>query len=197
MKKLILILILALGFQSWTNADDIRDFEIEGMSVGDSLLKYISKDEIVKEIEDNKYMYSYLSDEFGQVYMHYGLKNYHFVSFYVKAKDEKFIIHGITGTMPHVEDIKECHKQMNEISKEFSNIFKDAKRIENSYNHRVDTTGRSKVKEIYFVLKSKNYARIVCMDFEESLRIKHNWIDGLDITLQTKELTDWFQNQKN
>ena len=28
---------------------------------------------------------------------------------------------------------------------------------------------------------------------EEDLRKKNNWIDGLDITLQTKEVTDWFQ----
>ena len=39
--------------------------------------------------------------------------------------------------------------------------------------------------------------RIVCMDFEESLRIENNWIDGLDITLQTKEVTEWFQNRIN
>ena len=34
------------SFQSWTKADDIRDFEIEGMSIGDSLLDYYSKEEI-------------------------------------------------------------------------------------------------------------------------------------------------------
>ena len=40
MKRLLLILILTLSFQSWTKADDIRDFEIEGMSIGDSLLDF-------------------------------------------------------------------------------------------------------------------------------------------------------------
>ena len=40
MKRLLLILILTLSFQSLTKADDIRDFEIEGMSIGDSLLEY-------------------------------------------------------------------------------------------------------------------------------------------------------------
>ena len=86
---------------------------------------------------------------------------------------------------------------MNEIANEFSTLFKDAKKIETSYNHGVDKSGKSKVKEIYFLLKSKNEVRIICMDFEESLRIKNNWIDGLDITLQTKELTKWFQNPIN
>ena len=51
MKRLLLILILTLSFQSWTKADDIRDFEIEGMSIGDSLLKYVSLDEIKKNMK--------------------------------------------------------------------------------------------------------------------------------------------------
>ena len=44
MKFLFLILFLILNFQSWTKANDIRDFQIEGMSIGDSALKYFSKD---------------------------------------------------------------------------------------------------------------------------------------------------------
>ena len=43
MKRLLLILILTFSFQSLTKADDIRDFEIEGMSIGDSLLDYFLK----------------------------------------------------------------------------------------------------------------------------------------------------------
>ena len=46
MKKFISILILILGFQSWTKADDIRDFEIEGLSIGDSLLNHFNVSEI-------------------------------------------------------------------------------------------------------------------------------------------------------
>ena len=46
MKRLLLILILTVNFQSWTKADDISDFEIEGMSIGDSALKYFSEKEL-------------------------------------------------------------------------------------------------------------------------------------------------------
>ena len=46
MKRLLLILILTFSFQTLTKADDIRDFEIEGVSIGDSLLDYFSKDQI-------------------------------------------------------------------------------------------------------------------------------------------------------
>ena len=46
MKRLLLILILTLNFHSLTCAEDVRDFQIEGMSIGDSLLDFFSKQEI-------------------------------------------------------------------------------------------------------------------------------------------------------
>jgi len=46
MKRLLLILILTFSFQSLSKADDIRDFQIEGMSLGDSLLDFFSLEEI-------------------------------------------------------------------------------------------------------------------------------------------------------
>ena len=49
MKKLLGIVVLGLLFISApSQADDIRDFQIEGMSIGDSLLDYYSKKEIKK-----------------------------------------------------------------------------------------------------------------------------------------------------
>ena len=47
MKKLSTYLFLILfSFQTPSQADDIRDFQIEGMSIGDSLLDYTSEKEI-------------------------------------------------------------------------------------------------------------------------------------------------------
>ena len=43
MKVFISLLILMFSLQSLTKADDIRDFEIEGMSVGDSALNFVDK----------------------------------------------------------------------------------------------------------------------------------------------------------
>ena len=55
MKRLLLIFILTLSFQSWIKADDIRDFEIEGLSIGDSLLDYFSEDKIKDSIVKDSY----------------------------------------------------------------------------------------------------------------------------------------------
>ena len=46
MKKLLGIVVLGLFLITPSQADDIRDFQIEGMSIGDSLLDYMSEKEI-------------------------------------------------------------------------------------------------------------------------------------------------------
>ena len=48
MRIFLTVLIFVFNLQSWTKADDIRDFEIEGMSIGDSLLDHFSESEIQK-----------------------------------------------------------------------------------------------------------------------------------------------------
>jgi len=53
MKKLLITIILLLSFQSLSTADDIRDFEIEGISIGDSLLKYYNLDQINNFFRNN------------------------------------------------------------------------------------------------------------------------------------------------
>jgi len=50
MRIFLLVLILIFSLQPYTKADDIRDFEIEGMSVGDSLLDHFSKKEIKQKL---------------------------------------------------------------------------------------------------------------------------------------------------
>ena len=50
-KKLLGILFLSLFFTTPLKADDIRDFQIEGMSIGDSLLDYFSEEKIKEEEE--------------------------------------------------------------------------------------------------------------------------------------------------
>ena len=42
-RALIIFLVLIFSIQSWTKADDIRDLEIQGISVGDNALDHFSK----------------------------------------------------------------------------------------------------------------------------------------------------------
>ena len=56
MKRLSLYLFLILfTLPTPSQADDIRDFQIEGMSIGDSLLDYFSEEEIKTNIKKTKF----------------------------------------------------------------------------------------------------------------------------------------------
>lgn len=121
MKKLLAILILVLTFQtpSWT--DDIRDFEIEGMSLGDSALDFATKEEIEKKklngfIYPNKKFYSvtFRPDK---------LKIYDGLQFHLKADDKKYIIYDIMGQIYYEDNIDECYKKKDEIYNKLSEIF--------------------------------------------------------------------------
>ena len=49
MKKLLGILVLGLFLITPSQANDISDFEIDGISIGDSILNFISEDVISTE----------------------------------------------------------------------------------------------------------------------------------------------------
>ena len=86
MKRILLILILTLSFQSWTKADDISEFEIEGMSVGDSALDFFSEEEIKKflivEYPSSKRIVGWESPSSIK------FKNYVAITFHVKSNDK-------------------------------------------------------------------------------------------------------------
>ena len=72
MKKLsTYLLLIFFTFQTPSWADDIRDFQIEGMSIGDSLLDYMTEDEILDAIEINKGRFFYLKEpnKYAEVFL--------------------------------------------------------------------------------------------------------------------------------
>ena len=58
MKKLLAIIVLSICLTTTSQADDIRDLQVEGMSIGDSLLDYFSFKQI-----DNFYNYDQLPSD--------------------------------------------------------------------------------------------------------------------------------------
>ena len=130
MKKLLLILILTLSFQSWTKADDISDFEIEGMSIGDSLLELFTKKEI-DNIDSTVYPGSKIfhdvpivSDKFS---------TYDQVTFGLKKNDSQYIIYSLAGDLYFVQDYDNCLKKKKEIINSVSKLFSKQKRRD--YKH--------------------------------------------------------------
>ena len=165
MKKLFIIIIIFINFQSWTKADEINEISIEGISVGESALKYFSK----QDIKNNSWDY-YKNKKFTPV-QNKGFsffKQYDAVDFDFKTNDKDYLIYSLSGVIPFKkEDIKKCFKLMNEIDIEISKVLQSFKRSDKAtWIHDIDPTGKSKFTDIYYESESGTVT-ITCYDYSE------------------------------
>ena len=114
MKVFITVVIIIFGLQSWSKAD-IRDFEIEGISIGDSLLDYFSKSNIDKEIR-SEFSTKYKNNRFillgvGQTKefsLFKKLKQFDEVEVTINPSDKNYIVQGLSGIMLCHNNIEKC-----------------------------------------------------------------------------------------
>ena len=190
-----LLTLFFLLFSSSLLADDISDFEIEGISVGDSLLDYLSKDEILDEFKITSNHYKYLNNttKFGEAYIFNGenFKTYENLSFFVKTDDKKYKIFMIRGMLDFVEDLEGCLKKQKEIANEIEKILTQYEKIEKSAISKTDPSGKSKYYYIKYYWKNGDDLIVQCNDWDEELRKNNNWTEGLSVKIGTKEFNDW------
>ena len=194
MKKLsIYLFLIFFGFQTSSLGDDIRDFEIEGISIGDSLLDYFSEDEIKNNIMKIYYKYKsnkkFIAVEFNEFPF---FKTYENIQVHVKSDDKKYKIYQIAGFYFYDENIDDCYKKQNEIDKELSKVFKKAERdYASKKKHSADASGKSNVTYIVYWFKLGDHATIDCTDWSSKMKPRR---DNLSVNFITKELNDWLNS---
>ena len=188
MRIFIAVLVLIFSFQSWTKADDIREFEIQGMSVGDSLLDYYSADEIYENIDQNVYKNKDGKFKLTGFYGKFG--EYDGLQFAIKPNDKNLIIYGINGGI-FFSNMNECNVKRKSIRKELSILFKDAKtNFDDKSTHPADSTGKSYLISDGFFLKSGS-ASVKCFNWSDEITKKYGWADNLRVGVKLKEYNDW------
>jgi hypothetical protein len=200
MKRLLLIFILTFNFQTWTKADDIRDFQIEGMSIGDSLLDFINEKNIKKKINDypdKGFVYKskkYYSLTFRKL-NNLNLTTYDNMQFHLKDKDKKYIIQSISGISKM--NIEECYTQIDIIDAELSMLFKESRKgNKKKRKHAYDKTGNSSTTDIYFWLIDGSSAAVICTDWTDNIIKKHNgFYDHLRLSLSSSLFNTWLNNE--
>ena len=207
MKKLLILLFsFFLLISPSVFADDISDLEIEGISIGDSLLDYMTKDEILEGIERTKNLYLYLNEpnKYSAVYLTGEFLNYDYLGVFVKNnsgnayvtnKNTKYTIVGIVGDRTYIEDFDKCLKKRDEIAEIFSNMLPNVEKVEENRKHPADSSGNSIFNQFTFDIKGGSLS-VYCDNFEETFRIKNNYPEGLSIVLRSVELNDWLNDSK-
>ena len=189
MRIFLIITFLGSILHSITNAEDIYELEIAGISLGDSLLKYISKDKIEKIknetevfIYDDKTYYSvtiYESMDFAQ---------YDFLQFHLKNNDKDYKIYSISGRIRFKNDINSCYKLMDEIINDLKLNLKNYKLNDVGIRDLENQDGSiAKIKSTYFLLNSGGDIAVHCYDHPKSINIT----DNLTISLDSPQFVKW------
>ena len=182
MKKLSTYLFLIFfNFSAPSFADDISDLQLEGMSIGDSLLDYMSEEEIKENVgyvyPDKKFTVS-IYNKSSEIYDEVGIE--------YKSKDKKYKIHGVQGAIFFENNIEGCYEKQDEIEKEISSMFTGTKKNNWGILTNPHQAEGSTFKVISFDFSNGSRATIECYHYSDTPQIDH-----LKISANSKELTKY------
>ena len=190
MRLYFIVLILIFSLQSWTKADDISDFQIEGMSVGDSLLDFIS----VEKIESQKKNYHYANKDYYAIGIYDNIDVYEIATVILKSNDKKYIIKSIAGVIEfkkkNNQSKKRCETTMKDIS---DSVLENYDLINKKDEGKLswDKTGKSTYKRNNFKFPDSNRypITVICQYWHESTPFSY----VLKTTISSIEFFDYLR----
>ena len=192
MRIFLSVLILILSVQSLTKADDISNFEIEGISIGDSVLDFFTK----KEIKKNTWDY-FKNKEFTPLQFDNPkfAKTYDAIDIQYKTSDKNFTVMGLSGIIFYTDKkkINDCYKKMeliaNEIRSLFSNV--DEQSVKNSIHRGVDDGGKSTFSGVYFQFDNQDIISVQCYNYS----VESGDQNHLRIGINSKEYINFIRDK--
>ena len=188
MKKLLAFVVLSLFLITPSQADDIKDFQIEGMSIGDSLLDYMTLQEITKLKK-----FDFSGKYKGIVIKNDNFNQYDDIQLSYK-NDGKYIIHSLAGRIHFRNKLSECLSLRKKIELDLSKVFINAvvKKYEKA-KHQYDKTGKSFTYATWYNLKDQSSANIICYDWSKIMQKKIS--DKLMVTITSGEFNKYLNNE--
>ena len=191
MRIFLAVIVLIFTLQSWTKADDISDFEIEGMSIGDTLLKIMSKDEIKSDMSQ-----MYKSKKFSTV-IYFKTEVYDSVQFSFLTNDDNFIVKSIEAKLIFKYDIESCLKKQEEVAKSIKEaIGSYTQYLPRDKQARLsDPSGKSFMyAEAFMFNKSEEMVQIYCTDWSEDFE-KKEWHDELKVSIWSDSFSKFLEDE--
>ena len=184
MKRLSLYLFLIFfTFPTPSQADDIRDFQIEGMSVGDSLLDFMTEN----EIEKNKLNYETEQKNKFYTVNYTGKKvTYKVVEITLKKNDKKYEIYIVRGGF-FIDDLTECKNEKNKIVKEIKSLFENAIFYEGKQKHYYYKDSTQYISQ--FTFEPPNHeadnVRVECIIYGKKTKKKYGYNNNISVMSQS------------
>ena len=189
MRILLIILIIIFNLTSFTKADDIRDFQIEGFSVGDKLSKAMSKKEI------NESIIPYFQDirKYYIVGKVDNLNQYDQLEFYIRSNDDNYEIKTIAAGI-FTKNLNSCLEKKKEIVRDLEQVFTNIKKRSGKKKHEADPKGNSFQYIDQFDFNYPNHIRVECTDYSQEMLNSGLATNSLSIVIMTKEISDWISS---
>ena len=183
MKKIFLLIILILSFQTLSLADNVRYFPIAGIKIGDSALDYFSE----SQLEDNEqgwhnYSYKEYSTSFvpGK-----GIYNWFLVSY--KNDDNNFTIEALAAGLEKSNyDNKECNNKLDAVAFNISELFKNtAQEKKKSYKLTADAariypfTGKSAVTSLSINFLDGAKIILACYNMDKEAKENESFLTSI------------------
>lgn len=183
---------MIFSLQLFSKADDIKEFEIEGYSIGDSLLNHFSKKEIENArfefiSKNKKYSYSEISGKF---------ENFESLQFIYERYDKEYEIFAIVGIIFYDNDLDSCLRKKNLMVQSVESIMPSE--MDKYNNDGYPHSGQFPKSLIYtteFTFKNGDIARIYCLNWSSDVEKKQGWTDHLSLNIQTKKFIYWLNNE--
>jgi len=172
-------------------ADDIKNFQIEGMSIGDSLLDYYNETEInnaPKTIYPN-------SDKYYQIVLQ--PKNnteYDDYSIGVKRGDKNYIIKLLSGLIYFDDSIDKCLNHKDIVFKDISSMFSNNQLSEYEYVYDTLADGKSIAYISDFELDS-GFIRIYCIEYSDATKNEIDFMDSFSVDITSHEYINWINDE--
>ena len=191
------ILFLVLSFNSASSANELKEFEIAGFSLGESLLDYFDKSDIKNELK-SEYTYFYKDNKYAVLGVGDGVdynlsmkfENYDELALTVKPDDKKFIIYSVSGDIFCKDDIKKCLSQQKEIISELEDFlgseFESWKKP-----HSVDPSGKSMVYGNNITYDDGSDIAVDVYQWSDKMKQENNFPDTLQVSMSTKEFSNF------
>jgi len=206
MKKIIGIVFLGLLLSTSAYADNIKDFKIEKISIGDSALDYFTESQLEdRELDWFNYSYKEYSTSLlpGK-----GIYDWFKISY--KSDDDDFIIVGLVGIVVKKKyNDDKCNKELDTAALDVSELFKNTEQGKKQfykvvYNPRKifqepNPSGKSTVTSISFDFKDEGKIILSCYNMDKTTNqidspIKDiNQFDTFRIDIRSKALARYLE----
>lgn len=187
MRLFFFVIVFIFNTQISTKADDIKEFEIEGLTIGNSLLNFFSEEDIKKS--DMNY---YKKKEYKTVAFNNSpiIKTYDWLQITYKTNDRKYNIVSVDGVLSFKNNYKDCLVKKEKISKEIQSSFNI---IPDNYGgpHAADKSGKS-IFETTEWRVDNGLIIVQCIDWSKEM--EKQYFDHLKVWTGTYEFFNWVSN---